>query len=272
MVYRNSNSTFTAEELKARFNPEGSLKRRQQLIMRDMVIELDRICKKYDIPYFLSGGTLLGAMRHDGFIPWDDDLDVGLVRKDYLRLLKVLPSELPDHIALQTNDTDKNFFFFYAKLRDKNSFLDEGEFDGAFRERGIFIDIFPYDRVLPWTQRLRLQSLAYNIYRAGNGNESSLRKIRALTWVNRHVCFPILRFISRLSGVKNLMNDYGIPFHVVHDITNIFPLTTHVFEGVELSVPGNSDGMLREQYGDYMKLPDDMDNLYHHVQKLEIYN
>ena len=75
-------SEYDAAALKARFNPEGSLLRRQQLIMLDMVTELDRICKKYHIQYFLYWGTLLGAVRHDGFIPWDDDLDVGVLRKD----------------------------------------------------------------------------------------------------------------------------------------------------------------------------------------------
>ena len=91
----NTRTAWNADELKARFNPEGSLLRRQQLVMLDMVNELDRICRKYDIPYFLYGGTLLGAIRHNGFIPWDDDLDVGLMRKDYQRLMKVLPDELP---------------------------------------------------------------------------------------------------------------------------------------------------------------------------------
>lgn len=266
-----SEPTFNAEELKARFNPEGSPLRRQQMVMLRMVKELDRICKKHDIPYFLYGGTLLGAFRHNGFIPWDDDLDVAMFRKDYMRLAKVLPDELPDDIAFQNNDTDKNYFFFVAKLRDKRSFLDENSFDKVFKERGIFIDIFPLDRLLPWTQRLRLQSVAYNLFRKGNGNESAMKKIKVLTWFNRHVSFPLLRGLSRLSGTKALMCDYGIPFHNIYDPQDVFPLTTHDFEGVQLPVPDNSHHMLQTMYGDYMQFPGDLDNVYHHIKHLEIY-
>ena len=84
------------EELRKRFNPEGSMLRRQQMRMLEILLEVDRICKKHDIPYWLSSGTLIGAMRHDGFIPWDDDLDIEMLRSDYLRLMEVLPKELPD--------------------------------------------------------------------------------------------------------------------------------------------------------------------------------
>ena len=156
-------TTFNPEELKKRFNPEGSLIRRHQLKMLEMVKELDRICKKHNIPYFLYGGTLLGAIRHNGFIPWDDDLDVGLRHKDYVKLMKVLPQELPEHIALQTNKTDKNYFYFFAKLRDKHSLLDEGNiYEQYFKERGIFIDIFPFENQRPWVHYLGkpLQGLA----------------------------------------------------------------------------------------------------------------
>ena len=264
--------TFNQEELRARFNPEGSPLRRQQMVMLDMVKELDSICKKYDIPYFLYGGTLLGAIRHNGFIPWDDDLDVAMLRNDYKRLLKVLPDELPGHIALQTNDTDKNYFFFVGKLRDRRSFLDEGGFDSVFKERGIFIDIFPLDKLLPWTQKLRVQSLAYNFFRKGHASDSAMMKIRALTWFNRHVSFPLLRGISRLSGTKALMCDYGIPFHNIYNLQDVFPLTTHDFEGVQLPVPGNSHNMLQTMFGDYMQLPDDLDNVYHHVKRLDFYD
>lgn len=266
------NPSFNQEELRARFNPEGSPLRRQQMVMLEMLKVLDQICRKYGIPYFLYWGTLLGAIRHNGFIPWDDDLDVGLMRKDYLRLLKILPNELPEHIVLQTNDTDKNYFYLFAKLRDKRSFLDEGSYDKVFKERGIFIDLFPFDRILPFTQRWRLQSYAFTIFRETNGGNVAMRKIRVLTWINRHVVFPVLRYISKVLNCKTVTFDYGIPFHKVHDMSDIFPLSTHVFEGVEVMVPRNSDKILQCLYGDYMRLPEDLDNVYHHVERLEFFD
>ena len=111
-------------ELRKRFNPDGSLLRRQQLRMLELLEVIDVICRKHQIPYWLSSGTLIGAARHKGFIPWDDDLDIEMLRSDYLRLLKVLPQELPDNLALQTNETDPNYIFIYGKLRDKDSHLE----------------------------------------------------------------------------------------------------------------------------------------------------
>ena len=86
--------------LRERFNPEESLLRRQQMRMLEILLEVDKICKRHDIQYWLSSGTLIGAMRHDGFIPWDDDLDIEMMRSDYLRLMEVLPKELPEWLAL----------------------------------------------------------------------------------------------------------------------------------------------------------------------------
>lgn len=264
---------FNPEELKRRFNPEGSLIRRHQLKMLEMVKVLDKICKKHDIPYFLYGGTLLGAIRHNGFIPWDDDLDVALRRKDYLRLMKVLPHELPDHIALQTNKTDKNYFYFFAKLRDKKSLLDEGNYyEEFFKYRGIFIDIFPFDKQRLWVHYLGkpMQGYAYKLSREGKKAKTTIRKIRFITRFNRCISFPILRFISRITFGKTFTYDYGIPFHIVYDEKDIFPLSEHLFEDILLPIPGNSDRMLQTQYGDYMQLPD-LNSLQGHVSKLEFY-
>ncbi len=263
-----------ADALKSRFNPEGSLLRKHQMRMLEMVKELDRICKKHDIPYFLYGGTLLGAIRHNGFIPWDDDLDVAVLRKDYLRLMKVLPHELPGHIALQNNDTDPNYFYFFAKLRDRHSLLEEEcPYDRVFRERGVYIDIFPFDKVRLWTHLVGepLQGHTFKIFRTATDLHSAMRKIRAITWVNKHITFPVLRFVSRITLGGTLTYDYGIPFHIVYDEHDIFPLTTHEFEGVQLSVPANSHHMLETQYGDYMRLPD-LDDIQGHVNKLEFYD
>lgn len=269
-----SDHTFDSQKLKERFNPEGSMLRRQQHKMLEMVKELDRICRKHHIPYFLYGGTLLGAIRHKGFIPWDDDLDVGLMRKDYQRLMEVLPQELPEHIALQNNDTDPNYFYFFAKLRDRHSLLEEeSPYDRVFKERGIFIDIFPFDHQRMWTHLLGepLQGHTFKIFRTAKNLSWAMRKIRFITWVNRHITFPILRGISRITAGKTLTYDYGIPFHIVFDEKDIFPLSTHEFEGVQLSVPGNSHQMLQTQFGDYMQLPN-LDHLQSHTSKLEIYD
>lgn len=269
----NNKVKFNADEIKARFNPEGSPLRRQQQVMLKILKELDRICHKHDIPYFLFGGTLLGAIRHNGFIPWDDDLDVGLLRKDYLKLMKVLPIELPETIALQTNDTDKNYFYFFAKLRDKRSFIDEGNYDRVFKERGVYIDIFPFDQISAWTHMVgrKLQGHTFKIFRLGKNDQRSMRKIRIITWMNQHITFPILRLISRATNCKTLTYDYGVPFRFIYDINDFFPLTTHDFEGQNFSIPGNSHRILETLYGDYMQLPD-LDHLVNHVQKLEFYD
>ena len=111
----------------------------------------------------------------------------------------------------------------------------------------------------------------YKIFRTGKDDAKSMRKIRAITWFNRHMFFPILRFLNRICGAKSLMCDFGIPFHNVYDLQDVFPLKTHDFEGVPLSIPGNSHHMLQTMYGDYMQLPD-LDQLAPHVQKLEFYD
>lgn len=248
--------------------------RRQQMIMLEMVSVLDQVCTKYGIPYFLYGGTLLGAVRHDGFIPWDDDLDVGLLRKDYLRLMQVLPAELPEHIALQTNDTDPNYFYFFAKLRHRHSLLEEeSPYDQVFRERGVFIDIFPFDRIPSWLHCVGepLQGHTFKIFRTSSNRQRAMRRIRAITWINRHITFPVLRAVNCLFRSNKLNYDFGVQFNIVYDVRDIFPLKRHTFEGVELSIPGNSHHMLQTQFGDYMQLPN-LDHVQGHANRLEIYD
>lgn len=268
------------EELRERFNPEGSLLRRQQMRMLEILLEVDRICKKHDIPYWLSSGTLIGAMRHDGFIPWDDDLDIEMMHKDYLRLMEVLPKELPEWLALQNSDTDPNYFYFYAKVRDKRSrMLEQNGYDRLWQEQGIYIDIFPMEHHPIWLHKLTEKTVGhmYKIWRTSTDDAKAIKSVRRIFDFNNRFLFPCFRAIVPLltihlspftSHLSLITSGMGIPFHNPRYKEEIFPLTTHLFEGHQLPIPGNADAHLRRIYGDYMQLPN-LEKLALHVGKLE---
>ena len=264
------------EELRARFNPDGSMLRRQQIRMLEILLEVDKICKKHDIKYWLSSGTLIGAMRHDGFIPWDDDLDIEMMRSDYLRLMEVLPSELPEWLALQNDETDPYYFFYYAKVRDRRSrMLEHNNYDRMWQEQGIYIDIFPMEQHPIWLHKLTEKSVGhmYKIWRTSTDDTKSIKSVRRIFDFNNTVFFPFLRFFTLHSSLftsKVITSGMGIPFHNRRYASEIFPLTTHVFEGHQLPVPHDADAHLRHLYGDYMKLPD-LNKLAIHVGKLEVF-
>ena len=96
----------TNAELKEKYNPEGSILRQIQLGALDALVEFDSVCKKNNIQYWLDSGTLLGAIRHGGFIPWDDDIDVCVLMRDYKRLLKCLKKELKGNYKLHNGRKD----------------------------------------------------------------------------------------------------------------------------------------------------------------------
>ena len=262
------------QELRAKYNPDGSLLRQEQLRMMELLDEIDRICKKYDIPYWLSSGTLLGAVRHQGFIPWDDDLDVEMFEEDYDRLLKVLPHELPEHLALQCHETDPNYFYPFAKLRDRNSYLEEFcIYDRYFKEQGIFVDIFPLVKIPKWVGWIsgHLHGQIYNQFNNPKLNdETRLRRARWIWNFNRAVSFPMLRLISKLCWKCGWRNTLGTSYLRPRDKKDILPLTEMVFEGKRYPVPHDADAMLRKLYGDYLKLPD-LNNLHPHCSTLKIF-
>ena len=120
--------------------------REAQLKMLSILEAIDKVCKAHDIGYWIEGGTLLGAMRHGGFIPWDDDVDISMLRCDYERFIEVAAKELPRHLFLQTRKSDPSFHHRECKVRDLNSFIaDGGDDTGADYQKGLFVDIFPYD-------------------------------------------------------------------------------------------------------------------------------
>ena len=107
-----------SKELKYKYNPEGSILRKQQMVMLHILENVAKICDDNNIDYWLSSGTLLGAYRHGGFIPWDDDLDIMILRKDLKRFREVMIKSLPADMVLQDHSTDSDYYHPYLKIRD----------------------------------------------------------------------------------------------------------------------------------------------------------
>ena len=160
----------------------------EELILK----EIDKICIKHNICYFVGGGTALGLRRHGGFIPWDDDIDINMPRDDYNRFLKIAISELPDFLFLQNHNTDANFPRLYSKVRLKGTKFVEYQYRNLKMEQGIFIDIFPMDQALDNVKFLRKMdkriSKCYRLYDL-RVNPSSNQPILSISNTNYFILF-----------------------------------------------------------------------------------
>ena len=239
---------------------EPRILRKAQLIMLDMLIEFDAICKKHKLKYWLDSGTLLGAVRHQGFIPWDDDIDLSMPVEDYNKFLEIATSELSNDIFLQTSQTDKNFKFDYTKLRsNKASIVEFHEKDKEIKyHQGVFVDIFPM---------LAIENTDAN----KNLYDGTLEEIRAASSISLHTPDGKDDPVKRAALVASLKQKhqgwesdkskviYGGEMPDVaawFDIEKVFPLTTIEFEGLSLPAPNNSSHYLDAIYSfDYRQLP-----------------
>ena len=119
--------------------------------------EVDRICKKHGIRYFVTGGTAVGAYFWQKILPWDDDVDVGMMRPDYERFAKVAQEEMGDKFFLQTPDTEPHTPFYFMKVRMNGSRFSESTFQHIQMHQGIYVDIFPFDKIpkQKWLEKLQ---------------------------------------------------------------------------------------------------------------------
>ena len=125
---------------------EQDLERLHQELYRTLA-EIIRVCEILDIPYFIQGGSAIGAFFHKGIIPWDDDIDVGMTRNDYERFLREAPAYLSSDYFLEWFGTEANTPFYFAKVKRNNTLFVEEIWRHMDIHHGIFVDIFPYDRI-----------------------------------------------------------------------------------------------------------------------------
>jgi lipopolysaccharide cholinephosphotransferase len=245
--------------------PDAPLLRRMQLIELEILQELARRCESASLRWFVIGGTLLGAARHGGFIPWDDDIDVGMPRPDYERF-DVLCRRSPDtRFAWQSSGTDPAYPFLYGKLLLVGTRVEEAPLAGLPIRLGVSIDVFPLDGAPGSGPGRWVHALAYKAAATALGARIRRAGIR------RYVAYP-MRALPRswaigLVGLLARRFTYDGSTYVVNaggawgygrecqPRRRLEPPATLEFEGMRVPVPGRWHEYLAQIYGDYMRLP-----------------
>ena len=234
-----------------------------QLKQLSILEEIDRICQKHQIGYWLDGGTLLGAVRHGGFIPWDDDIDIAMRQEDLERFINIAPEELREGLFLQTPQNEPQSKEPIVKVRDLNSFYVEGADNfAADYQKGLYVDIFPMINY-PTLPKQLVKRVTLGISRSYSilhkAHYYSLRAFAEFFWfgakylLNKALWSLLCAVRPKNVYLSNILinNGYGI----MHRQDSVFPLGTITFEGKTFSAPCNPDAYLSDLYRNYMEIP-----------------
>ena len=244
--------------------------RKLQLVQQEILDEIVRICNKNDLKYYLVGGTLLGAVRHKGFIPWDDDLDIAMPRYDYDKFIEICKTQLGEQYYLHSFETDDKYWLIFAKLRKKNTVLNERNIAHLDVPKGIYVDIFPFDNAVnpnSFSQKIKTKIIKslYSIIVSKVG--VIVKKERASKFVAGLFKFVSIKRLSVLAN-KLMRNknkketkyyiNYGSNYNTVKQTIpkdKYEPAKNLEFEGKLYRVPNDYDYVLRQIYNDYLILP-----------------
>ena len=254
--------------------------RKLQLTILEIMKVMDDICKKHSLKYWIDAGTLLGAVRHGGFIPWDDDCDICMPREDYEKFDRIIREELPEGLVYENKHTkdwkqvDVDIQPSFGKIYYLGCFKGR-ERASNLRCIGTFIDIFPFDYV---NEELVISKTSRFVNRMSYFRKSKPKKLRDFlkigiqkmeienSWINKS------KRLYKSGGATHMVYGVDTPFMDVkymQEIDVIFPLKEIEFEGVKFLSPNDSHRYLEKAYGDYMKLPPEEERIPHIID-LEI--
>lgn len=257
-----------------------------QVGLLEVMDEFHLFCETNDLKYFLVGGTQLGAIRHSGFIPWDDDLDVVMIRDDYKKLLS-LGENFKAPFVLKDISLDKNYIYPFAKLTNNNIILKE-EFYKSF-DTGVWIDIFPLDYTFEST---KVQNLHYKIIKILRNifilkcGSFKVKKRSIISLFVAKILHKFLQFLpvslftklfyllgillpKKLSNKKNYVNLYGAwGAKEITPVKLFKKRKLYDFEGRKFWGIEDADFWLKKVYGDYMQLPEVSKRISEHVGKI----
>ena len=245
----------------------------------EILDEIDRVCKQNGLRYSLAYGTLIGAVRHKGFIPWDDDVDIMMPREDYERLIHIWPNTAKESFLVQDDTMHSDYHNNFAKIRkDHTTFLQfEVERTRSY-QTGIYVDVFPGDRVAPPGIHRKIQyfSFAINLlfnrgYPSGAKGITGFVEKSLLKWVPKRWYSKISLSAGKYSRRWNGNTSCEFVFSsTIGDCKRYYPgnlfykMECIEFEGKKYSVVKDIDNTLRIQYGDYMQMPPEEERIWKH--------
>lgn len=239
-----------------------------------IALEIKRVCDLHNLKYFLAFGTLLGAIRHGGFIPWDDDLDVAMPREDYEKFIKIFAKETnSDEFYLENWDTESDYGLTFSKVKLNGTIFEENSIKNTNTHKGIFVDVFPYDElpddkslIAKTAKRVLVLGKIYKFrlgYLPTNPNDRK-QAIQARIIGTVGKLLPKLFLRTLLYKEETRYNGKGKYVTVISGSNNCRDyflkeyLETGIevdFDGYTFTVPKKYDEILKSIYGDYMQLP-----------------
>lgn len=262
---------FFNEETRCEYHV-SELMKKLWAISIDLYLEFSRICDKHGLKYFAYAGTLLGAVRHEGFIPWDDDMDVGMLRNDYERFIKIAPSELKEPYLLQTPFTEVGYFRTITRLSNTKTTRIPRFFKHSGMSHGMMLDIFPLDDYDEATHELDMKEIALSAKKCSQylkRNDTNIMTPEHYSSWEKYMTDEPLAEWTNVQETAKKHNSNNADFCCMKVLTsseNIrcnnplkkewFEHTKEVpFEKIKIQIPIGYDGILKTHYGDYMKFP-----------------